>query len=249
MSNLSDIGFPAKGDEEINAMIMSVLEDAVDIKCDGGFYVRYSDPSGAELYLQGNEGQEMIGFNPHFAGESRRTLSLLRGIPRETSELDGAYHASAEGGHQLVFDVPDFRATMVGEFPSEALVQLTAFGSNDFKLLKDEAELAAHHPANSWEPSRFVPPGLAELVADPATDFGLLRPVAKITGTVRDWELKANLINGNRFYWLLVETEGGEVDVVIDPQYVDREPVNGDIVAGHFWMSGKLLGEAVSSRQ
>ena len=240
MSNLSDIGFPVKGDEEINTMIISVLDGAVETKIEEGFYLRFTDPSGSELYLQGNPSHEMIGFNPHYAGTSRNNVTLLQGIARETSELDGAYHAAA-GGVEFIFDVPDFLISRVGSLPTDAELQLTAFGSNDFAVLGDEAGLAALAPAGSWEKNRFVPPGLKELLADPATDIRQMRPVVKMTGTVKDWALKTNEVNGNKFYWILAETEVGEVDVVIDPQYVPNEPAKGDHVAGHFWLSGKIL--------
>lgn len=242
MSNLSDIGFPAKGDEEINSMIMSVLDGAVEQKCENGFYLRFSDPSGAELYLQGNHSHEMIGFNPHFNGKSRRKVSLLHTIVRDTSELDGAYHAAAEQC-ECIFDVPDFRMFKVDAMPCPVEIQLTAFGSNDFTLLGDEGALAAHAPAGQWQPQRLIPPGLKELLSDPQVNMSQMRPVAKITGRVREWELKENKVNGNRFYWLLVETEGGDVDVVIDPVYVPDEPVAGNVVAGHFWLSGRILGK------
>lgn len=250
MSNLSDIGFPAKGDEEINSMIISVLDSAVEMKCPDGFYLRFSDPSGSELYLQGNPQQEMIGFNPHFAGASRRGVSLVRSIARETSELDGAYLAAVgpDGGGPLpgalefIFDVPDFRVSEQTDLPARAVVQLTAFASDDFRLLHGTEELAVHPPAGKWEAGRFIPPGLKELLSDPGTDIRQMRPVAKMTGTVRSWELKRNGVTGREFYWILIETEGGEVDVVVDPRYVPEEPSVGQIAAGHFWLSGRLVG-------
>lgn len=248
MSNLSDIGFPAKGDEEINSMIMSVLDHAIEQKCENGFYLRFSDPSGSELYLQGNHSHEMIGFNPHFNGKSRRKTALLHTIVRDTSELDGAYHAVADpsasdatqGSYDFIFDVPDFRLFRPDSMPCVTEVQLTAFGSNDFKLLTDEAALASNTPEGTWQPGRFIPPGLQDLLKDPSANMSQMRPVAKITGFVKEWELKVNQVNGNNFYWFLVETEGGEVDIVIDPVYVPQEPVVGNIMAGHFWLSGRI---------
>jgi len=95
MSNLSDIGFPAKNEQDINNMISHVLEHTETINCPGGFYLKFSDASDAEIWLQGNSEQELIGFNPHFAGKSRRLVGLIEAIKRESSELDGAYHAWA----------------------------------------------------------------------------------------------------------------------------------------------------------
>ena len=95
MSNLSDIGFPTPGDQDINEMIMHVLEFAKPIQCEQGFYLKFSDASGAEIYFQGNFDQELVGFNPHFAGKSRRKVGLTQKIERDSSELDGGFHGWA----------------------------------------------------------------------------------------------------------------------------------------------------------
>src|SRR6185369_17635907 len=117
MSNLSDIGFPTPDEQAINEMIMHVLEVAKPIKSSHGFYLIYTDSSGAEIYLQGNFKEELVGFNPHFSGKGRRRVLLTRAIERDSSELDGGFHAwanppeeaSESGDYPFVFDVPDFR--------------------------------------------------------------------------------------------------------------------------------------------
>jgi hypothetical protein len=121
MSNLSDIGFPASGDEEIYAMIQSVLPFVKAVPCPQGIYYVFSDDSGAEMYLQANHSQELIGFNPHFKGKSRQRVGLTKAIERDSSELDGGYHAWANpiendngettGEYPFVFDAPDFART------------------------------------------------------------------------------------------------------------------------------------------
>ena len=247
MSNLSDIGFHAKGDEGINEMIMSVLDSAKEIRCDGGFYLRFSDSSGAELFLQGNASHEMIGFNPHFSCKSRRKVALLHTIVRDTSELDGAFHAVANpdssrpetGEFEFVFDVPDFRLAKTGDMPHLAEIELTAFGSNDFKLFDSAESLVT--AGGGWSEKSFVPPGLTELISDPNVNLSMLRPIAKISGIVVEHEVRKNSVSGNEFNWLLVETVGGCVDVVIDPVYVPEQPRVGQVAAGHFWLSGRFL--------
>ncbi|HLM62548.1 MAG TPA: hypothetical protein VK308_17230, partial [Pyrinomonadaceae bacterium] len=149
MSNLSDIGFPAKNEQDINNMISHVLEHTETINCPGGFYLKFSDASDAEIWLQGNLEQELIGFNPHFAGKSRRRVGLTRTITRESSELDGGFYAWANptneaveisGDYPFIFDVPDFRTIEQISFPQVCEIQLTAFASNDFKIFADEKE-------------------------------------------------------------------------------------------------------------
>src|SRR5215213_9300368 len=116
MSNLSDIGFPVQSDEDVNNMIIKVLPFAKNIECARGMYLKFSDESGAEMYLQGNFDQELLGFNPHFAGKSRRSVGVTTLIERDASELDGGFYAWANpreeaggltGDYPFVFDAPD----------------------------------------------------------------------------------------------------------------------------------------------
>ena len=60
-------------------------------------------------------------------------------------------------------------------------------------------------------------------------------------GEIKEFELKTNELSGEKFYWFLVETLGGEVDVVADPKLIPNEPKIGGIVSGQFWLSGRLI--------
>jgi hypothetical protein len=50
-----------------------------------------------------------------------------------------------------------------------------------------------------------------------------------------------NHFTGAEFYHLLVETVGGELDVVSDPNYIKNEPQIGSVIHGSFWLTGKVL--------
>lgn len=251
MSNLSDIGFPTPDEQAINEMIMHVLEVAKPINVARGFYLAYTDLSGAEIYLQGNFDQELVGFNPHFAGKSRRKVLLTRAIERDSSQLDGGFHAwanpqeglSDEGDYPFVFDVPDFRAVEIAEFPKAAEIQLTAFASNDFKIFANEEDYQnAQESELKYASKMFVPVGLFAFdEKDNSVDLSVVRPVGMFAGEIKEFELRTNELSGEKFYWLLVETLGGEVDIVVDPKYVPAEPNTGGIVSGAFWLSGKVL--------
>jgi len=251
MSNLSDIGFPTPDEAAINEMIMHVLEVAKPSQTPRGFYLKYTDSSGAEIYLQGNFNQELVGFNPHFAGKSRRVVSLTKMIERDSSELDGGFHAwanpqngvSAEGDYPFVFDVPDFRAVEIEAFPKAVEIQLTAFGSNDFKLFSNEEDYQNSQESElKYASKMFVPVGLFAFdEADASIDLSTVRPVGNFAGEIKEFEQRTNELSGEKFYWILVETLGGEADVVIDPKYVTEEPKIGGIVSGTFWLSGKIL--------
>jgi hypothetical protein len=251
MSNLSDIGFPVRGDEEIYAMIQSVLPFVKMETCPQGIYYRFTDESGAEMYLQANHSQELIGFNPHFDGKSKRAVGLTKSFERESSELDGGYHAWANptdkdasettGEYPFVFDAPDFRTVGLTEFPQTLEIQLTAFASNEFQVFSSEQDYYdSQEDEIKMAAKSFIPSGMF-LPDDEATPIEPPRPVGIFTGEIKELELKTNSVSKEKFYWFLVETLGGEVDVVADPKLLASEPKIGGIVSGQFWLSGRLI--------
>src|SRR5215212_5573032 len=173
MSNLSDIGFPVRGEHDVNDVIMKVLENVSEIPCPRGSYYKFSDASGAAIYLQANASQELIGFNPHFDGKSRRVVALTKAIEKESSELDGAFHAWANpseennpesGEYPFVFDAPDFRVNINLEFPQNREVQLTAFASSEFQIFAGEQDFYDSQTSElKFAAKSFVPSGLFNL--------------------------------------------------------------------------------------
>lgn len=250
MSNLSDIGFPTPDEQAVNEMIMHVLELAKPIQCEQGFYLKFSDASGAEIYLQGNFDQELIGFNPHFAGKSRRKVGLTRKIERDSSELDGGFHAWANpsdsdveisGEYPFLFDVPNFRTVEIENLPFVKEIQLTSFGSNDFQIFATEQDyIDLQESELKYAPKSFIPVGLFSFDENENIDLNVVHPIGKFAGEIKEFELKTNELSGQQFYWFLVETLGGETDVVVDPKFVTQEPQIGGIVSGQFWLSGKI---------
>lgn len=250
MSNLSDIGFPVQSEADVNVLITETIKFVEPIKCPQGFYLRFADASGAEIYLQGNNEQELIGFNPHFAGKSRRTVGLTRAIERDSSELDGGFYAWANpsdeeiesGEYPFVFDVPDFRMVEVIDFPRVCEIQLTAFASNDFKVFDDEKEFDASQEGElKYAAKSFVPSGFFNFDSENRDENEPPRPIGIFAGEIKEFELKTNELSGEKFYWFLVETLGGETDIVADVKLVLSEPKIGGVVSGQFWLSGRFV--------
>ncbi len=251
MSNLSDIGFPVQNEQDVNVLITETIKYVESIKCPQGFYLRFADSSGAEIYLQGNNEQEIIGFNPHFDGKSRRRVGLTKIIERDSSELDGGFYAwstpsnneADSGEYPFVFDVPDFRTVPNYQLPQVREIQLTAFASNDFKIFADEKEFNdSQENELKYAAKSFVPSGLFAFDVDDASiDLSAVRPIGVLSGEIKEYEFKTNELSGEKFYWFLVETLGGETDVVADAKLVLIKPKIGEIVSGQFWLSGKVI--------
>jgi hypothetical protein len=241
MSNLSDVGFPTSSNEDLNNLIEKWLENVAEIPSRKGTYLKFGDESGAEIYLQMDHGGDLTGLNPYFAGKSRRKVFLTEFIERDSSELDGAFHAWAnaekegEGDYPFVLDLPDAFTYQIN-LPLACEIQLNAFATNDLQVFESEGEfLDSQTEEIKFAAHSFIPIGLfRQNEGIPPQAHG------QFAGTVKEFELKTNQMTGKNFYWFLVETLGGEIDVVSDPNYVKKEPQINSIIHGSFWLTGKI---------
>jgi hypothetical protein len=249
MSNLSNIGFPVGNEDEFHDLIMKVVDLSREIVCPNGSYLVFSDVSGAELYVQAGRENSIIGINPHFSGKSRRTVFLTNEVERAESELDGAFHGwanateSEAGDYPFVFDVPDFYANGDIQLPKAYSIQLAAFTTGEFEIHESEEAYFQNQESDvKFASQSFIPSGLFNFGAE-GGDQDITPPQAYgiFAGIIKDWELKTNEFTGEQFYWFLVDTLGGEVDVVADPILVAENPQNGGIINGQFWLSGKII--------
>jgi len=251
MSNLSDIGFRVETEEELNELVEKIFPLGREIKCPRGTYLKVSDNSGAEIYLQVNKRKELIGFNPHYVGKSNRVVCLTAKYERFESELDGAFHGWAEpqeennpdtGEYPFVFDVPNFYTIGEIKFPANFNIQLTAFASRGFEIYENEEAYYASQDSEFRYASRsFIPSGLFSFSEGEVEHTNPPESHGIFTGEIKRWEIKKNQITSEAFYWFLVDTLGGEVDVVADTNLITNEPKTGGIIQGQFWLTGKLI--------
>lgn len=249
MSNFSNIGFTVSSQEELSELINHAYAQGTPIEVNEGVYVIYKDASQAELWVQVNNQNEYVGLNPHYRGKSKRRVRLTNEILSPHSELDGAFYAWAEpvtdsqevesGQYPFVFDVPDARVYTQVKFPQDLDIQLTAF-AQELSVFASEAAFNQSQAEDEvkWATQSFIPSGLFS-----PKDDGCQGPSAYaiFTGFIKEVELKTNALSQEQFYWLLVDTLGGEVDIVADPRYFIETPQVGGVVSGQFWLSGHLL--------
>jgi hypothetical protein len=236
MSNLSDIGFPVAGEQDVNEILMSALTRVSELSCPPfGSYYRHADPSGAELFIQGNADQELVGFNPAFAEGSRVRLILLRSLERDTSDLDGGFVCRhLEGGPTFVFDTPDFRRYKGISFPREIEAELTAFASADLAV-------AGSSDISQEEVVSFGIESISVVSEEDASSKIPPQAHVRIVASVSDSELRENELT--RASFALIDAEAGPFNIRIasDPKLFDKLPESGDRISGSFWLSGKLL--------
>jgi hypothetical protein len=63
-NHFSTIGVELQSQEEFFALAKDVAEDCVRLDVPGGYYLRWSSESGAQLWLQVDDDNDLVGMNP-----------------------------------------------------------------------------------------------------------------------------------------------------------------------------------------
>jgi hypothetical protein len=246
-SHFSTIGLPLRSEEDFFALAEEVAGDSERIEVSDGAYLRWSSASGAELWLQIDGDNGLLGMNPHFVGESSTRVALTARLRRPGSTtLDGAFHGWADpqggevegGAYPFVFDAPDFRRHDALTLPAAVEVQIAAF-AHELSIFRSEREFRDSQTGEvKFATQSFIPSGL---FTPGGADSGPPEARAIFTGRILRAETRWNESMNRPFHWALVETYGATFDVVIDPDLVEEEPTPGGVLSGSFWLSGTLL--------
>ncbi|XOF32520.1 MAG: hypothetical protein ACL93V_10815 [Candidatus Electrothrix sp. YB6] len=248
-SDLSDIGFDVNNEEAFYELIEKAYGKATSIKADKGTYFLYSDSSGAELWIQISKANQLVGVTPYYKGTGRRTVCLSENVYRKENELDGAFYSWADpadkddpesGVYPFVFDVPNHNSLGDVLLPQDIEIQLSAF-AQEVRYYENEEKFEKQQKGEAkWASQSFVSSGLfhpdeKSTPKKPPEAFGIF------SGIIKQTEKKKNELTGQEFQWMLVDTLGGEVDVLADLTFFNTEPKVGGVVQGQFWLTGQLL--------
>jgi hypothetical protein len=247
MANLfAALGLDIDSEEKFSAQSLMVAEAGERIALpDGGEYRRWSPGAGIELWAQ-IRGNQILGMNPHFAGDAAiRAGVSARFRDPAFSAYDGMYQGWPEpvtddpetGSTTFVIDAPDFALHSRVRLPVIAPVRVSAFAFKLEGFASEEAFAESQTGELKYAPESLVPSGMFGADMSPADP---MRPEVLLTGRVLDSELRINPSTGSPFRWLRVRTWGGEMDVVAEPSVVRGEVVEGGIVSGSFWLSGRV---------
>ena len=245
MSDLSNIGFTINSEDEFASLIEKSFETASQIEVPWGFYIHFIDSSGAELWTQLNLEGEFIGVHPHFHGHSRRVVAITKEIEGTETELDGMFHAWANpveltepesGDYPFVFNVPDIKVLDEIDYPQNVEIQLSAFAIELDVYPNEDDYYGSQDEELQFAVESFTPVGLFEEDEDDVPE-----PYAIFSGVVQQSEKRKNEMTGEEFYWMLVETLGGEVDVVASLDMCEELPNPLSVIQGQFWLSGRVL--------
>lgn len=241
-THFSTIGLIINTDEELLELVERVMPSSERFETPLGSYLRWADPSGAELWAQLNAENQLIAVNPHFGGKSKVRV-LLTDLLESGTPLDGRYHgwadpekaeAESSGAYPFLFDAPDAACHSAVVLPGELDVQIAAF-AHDVQVFSTPKEFEASQNGEGWHTSKqFIPSGLM------GTAENGYRAEAAFTGHVIQSQTRKNQLSGLDFTWCLVTSTGGTFDIVADPELLPKAPTVGAVVTGTFWLSGRI---------
>lgn len=241
MSNYSSIGFPIECEDSFMDVFNDLVSHCETIETPVGDYHKWSDVSGAQMWLLTDRTGEVLGMNPHYHGYSKVPVRIVEEISGEfETPMDTLVQAwanpsesSEEGDYPFVFSLPTLHKFSGMKLPCDLTIQITAF-AHEVKIFESEDDFLSENP--EWAVPAFMPLGLLnEDESDP------IEPLANFVGTIREVQLQENSRTNETFWALLVETVGGTFDVVIDPMILEDEPKEGQIISGTFWLSGMII--------
>lgn len=246
-SHFSSIGFPLSQPEHFQVLSDALSEQGEAYACPFGRYVRWAGASGAELWFQYDHHGGLLDIQPHFAAMAALRLGITTRLPRPTdTKLDGAWQGwldppdedSSTGRCLVTFEAPDFTLHQDVHLPVITAVQMAAFAHSLTCYESEESFLKDAAVAGKLNAQSFVP------ATQRKRDRGETEPLqaqALVCGYLLRCELLHNEMTGVPFYWLLLETEGGRLDLLVDPEIMTSEPREGGIVMTVCWLSGRLL--------
>jgi hypothetical protein len=246
-SQFSAIGFSVSSGEDLAALATRVAGRADTINARAGQYLKWAPPSGEQLWLQVKYNGDAMGMNPHFAGKSSVYVGVEARVTRDVhTPLDGTFLAWANppagalagGDYPFAFDCPDAATHETLTLPAALNAQIAAFAQQITVYASpqdyDAAQAAQGLPFGSRS---FIPSGLISPSGEPVTPP---ESHALIAGEVIEAAERRNAVTGQPFWWALIDTVGGTFDVVIDPSLLAAPVEAGNVVAGWFWLSGRL---------
>ena len=241
MRNLAHIGFEILNLEDFQALAAMVCAKGKSHRAGRNQYYCFTDPSGAELWAQVDEDDEISGMNAHFHGTTAVDVTLLRAQGYDDRPLDGTFEGRAarvDAGRSkdtalptFAFELPDAHLVPSVVLPVVAQVQLVGFARevHCYESVEDFRKANPDTPLENMQP----------IAQDLAADAGL-SSLVRMDGIVLNATKLQNQFSGRPFFHLALKTVVGQVDVVASTRAMPQLPQAGQVFDGTVRLSGRV---------
>lgn len=241
MRNLAHIGFEILNLEDFQALAAMVCAKGKSYRAGRNQYYCFTDQSGAELWTQVDENDDISGMNAHFHGNASVEVMLLRAQGYDDRPLDGTFEARpirVDAGRSkdtvpptFAFELPDAHLVPSVVLPAEAHVQLVGF-AREVHCYENVEDFRKANPNTPLE-------NIQAIEADLATNAGL-SSLVRMDGIVLNARKLQNEFSGRSFYHLELKTVVGQVDVVASTRSIPTLPQAGQVFDGTVRLSGRV---------
>jgi hypothetical protein len=247
--HLAALGIGSESQEERQNQVRRILKTSKpQSRRADSMTLRWSDPSGAELWIYVDESGAMKSVQPHFAGGSRITMALQELVERpEISPFDGGFIALTQsggtnpalgGGFPVVFDAPDFPDVKDAFLTAKHDVELAAFAVELNAYDSEEAFKEAQPEMKPLEIPAFIPAGLLGMTqGDTPTAHALM------VGRLLEGGKVTNQLTGQSYSKAVMETPAGPIVLIVEPNLLEELPEVGSVLQVGAWISGRITPE------
>ena len=247
--HLAALGIGSESQEERQDQVRRILSSAEPhSKREDGMTLRWTDPSGAELWIYVDGTGAMRSVQPHFAGGARISLEIQDVLHREeVSPFDGGFigltqtggtNPTLGGGFPVVFDAPDFPDVQEVPLTAKHDVELAAFAVEFNAYSTEEAFKEAQPEMKPLELPAFIPAGLVGI-----TEGDTPSAHALMVGALLEVSEVTNELTGKSFHRILMETPAGPMDLLVEPDLMSEAREKGTILQVGAWISGRITPE------
>lgn len=256
-SHFACIGFPVENIDAYRALAKRAAAEGERIPAPGeGTLVRWApgpallpgDGQGPEIWAQVSDGGDVIEATPYFSTGTayRIAVTAIGDDPDEPLDgwIDGWLEPAEEdepysGVFPLRVSLVDYAISRrkVTAFPSMHRVELVAL-AHEADLFDDpHAYRAAPGDTYRMPLPSFV--STAHFGADEPQEFH--ESTALASGSIEEARLLTNAVTGRPFWWIRLATQGTALHLCADRETLGGDARAGQILAGSFWMLGRLL--------
>jgi hypothetical protein len=248
MSHLTDIGFGFTNAEEFLQFVHGVvnLDENPRFSGKNGHYMLWTTGNGVELWIHGDSNLKLCGCGIHFRGQGRLRAQVTQTLVNGESPMHGCLYAwlnpsdeanPYSGETPFAASVPNF--DLVGDAllrnPIVAL-QVTGFVEKELRCFISDGVYHSVEGRSATPVEVFQPEWQSGESGEPTAQ-------ALCGGRILQVNTLINPSTNLEFCALHIQTRGGTIDLVADPEAIRGKPVVGGIAQATCWLSAVVISE------
>lgn len=242
-SHLGDVGFRVKDQTEYKHLVKLVVQKGIVKKVNKKHYTYhcYNPNDNIQMWVLLKK-NEFYDFTPYYEGKSKfhiivdekiiqhdglDTLISCRILEENSKDYEGI---------PTIFDIPNYwLVNSLIKIKKRYEVKLTAFA--EYALFYKNKK-AFSKKKKKFASDYYIPAGTFRDVNKERNPKGEPQATAMFAGKIKELKLIENKETKQRFYWMIVTTLIGDIDVVCEKKLFPNKPKVNGILDGFYYIIG-----------